>query len=315
MTKLYRLIAQHYIVGCIISVATIMVLDVSCNTSLNVTPAAEVINIPTVVSAPTPTPAPPEGTAKLDVVDISQTSTPISIRTLLLLQICEETSYEAAYAQRPTPATCEVGYLDLEQARFIKLRELDFPVYCPHCARLNWSPDGTRFVYEGLHTIVFRVDGSVEELPSPESEISYVESRADATWSTDGHFIVFHSCSVSEGNFFFDEFTAYDIESHQRTCQVARASLYNPEGKHLSVGHCEGDSQCTLRLKNGNEWRLPNELPSYDQYDSSRSISTRYQVTMEASRRWISVLDKQAGVSTTYTLPRYRITTVALPPD
>jgi hypothetical protein len=85
-------------------------------------PTAEVINTPTVVLALTPTPVLPEGTTKLAVVNISQTSIPISAPTLWLTQVCEEKSYEAAYAQRPTPATCEVGYLDLEHARFLKFR-------------------------------------------------------------------------------------------------------------------------------------------------------------------------------------------------
>ncbi len=307
---------QIHIARRTVCTVTILALTLSCSTSPSVISTAEVINTPTVVAAPTSTPVLPEGTVKLAIMDISQISTPISGPTVWLIQVCEEASYEAAYAQRPTPATCEVGYLDVEQARFIKLRDLDFPVYCPDCVRLNWSPDKTRFVYEGLHTVVFRVDGSVEALPSPEFRgTSYVESRANATWSTDGRFIVFHSCSVFEGNFLFDEFTVYDIESHQRVCRVARGSLDNPEGKHLNVGVCEGDSQCTLRLKNGGEWRLPDELLPYEQFDSSRTSSNRYQVTMEANRRWINILDKQAGVSLTYTLPGYRITTIALPPD
>lgn len=334
MSALGALLLIMTLPGCYTASPSYTAVDPSAIPTHTATP----IPSPTSKPSRTPTPAaPPEGTIKLEVVDISQVSITMPVREKLLV-----TAYRTENSEH------EVGLLDLKRLQFVRVwssasSELD----C--CWSIHWSPDGKHFVCECSN---FPMNSYAVFSFSDQQEY-FLGTRyyGHIAWSPDGSYLLFQNCQghYPESGLIY---SVYDASTWSKIANVGwthpmGACGYRPmiisqfTDQYCNTSttwddHGQPDSgvYCRLPLKDGRGWLLavgstglrstfcasPEACPNIDsaelteyEYSPGKFQSERYQSIIE--NYWLRMVDIENGIQTTYLIPGYRIKTITWSPD
>jgi hypothetical protein len=259
----------------------------------------------------------------LKTIDVSRVSVALPVHEQPLIRACETSSYNDGDEE----ITCDIGLLDLEYTRFIRLRRLNEKQW--ECHSFLWSPDKTRFVYssasgyacEAGPIAVYQADGSTEHH-------AFVGGFNTSTWSPDGRYLVIQRCAKTRSDQYGIVYTAYGVVSGEKICSV---------GWSHPMGICADKigglpNQCILPLADNRGWLLatsgfdlisalcdnPENCPAVDELEPAEQEHSQEQAALGRYRAsienyWLRVLDVANDTEMTYVLPGYIITDIAWP--
>lgn len=227
----------------------------------------------------------PPGTTELKMANASQNVVTLPVHGQLLLRACKQV---ATSGDRDDKYDCDLGLLDLENERLVRLAHLEGE---RAQSEIVWSPDGMQFSYHndccmmGPYldtTVIYRADGTEQ----------YNLLSFDAgSWSADANYFIAWTCygpHIDPGY----ATSVHDAVSWERLCAVCEGmTCANTTG----LPTCSRPSDC-----------LP-EKEAPKEYESER-----YQAIIEDIG--LRVVDSKTNTEEVYAMPGYRIMTIAWAP-
>ncbi len=251
----------------------------------------------------------------LKIVDSYQGSVVLPVHGQLLVRACEKEAYDNC----PGTYECDLGYVDLTNAHFVRVQSISEKVsFCEdRYTDLIWAPDGAQFVYRkgfvSSDYTVYGADGTQKH-----SLGNYALSGA--FWTPDGRYLIVKT-GVGPNSQPASEYTVYDTLSWKKVCVVASGNdmIFIVGGK------------CTVPLKDGRAVFLSgtggvemaicpdrancpgnNNLQPIESFYGQTFDSAHYQAQIE--NYWLRVFDSETGMTRTYEIPGYRVASIAWSP-